>query len=238
MSKRIENKGSKTVLAISDLHYPFAHPDHLAFLTWIKKKYKPDEVVCLGDEADMHALSDYDHDPDGFSAGKELEAAIKDLKKLYALFPNAKVCTSNHTARPFRRAEKFGIPKAFLKSYKEFLQAPKGWQWADSWEVDGVIYEHGEGLSGVNAALKAAQGNSQSTVIGHVHSFAGIQYNANPRHLFFGMNAGCLIDKDTYAFAYGKKMKTKPIIGTGLVVKGIPVFVPMLLNSKGRWIGK
>lgn len=237
MSK-IENKGSKVVLTISDMHAPFQHPDHVAFLKWLKEKYRPDEVVCLGDELDAHALSDYDHDPDGMSAGDELVAAIESLQPIYKLFPKVKVCTSNHTARPYRQAYKHGIPRAFLRDYKEFLKAPKGWEWADSWEVDGVIYEHGEGFSGQNAALKAAQANMQSTVIGHVHSFASIQYNANPRHLIFGMNSGCLIDVKKYAFEYGKKHKNKPIIGTGLVIKGVPVFVPMLLDKHGRWIGR
>ncbi len=230
--------GKEIVLAIPDLHYPFAHKDHLTFLAAIVKKYQPTQVVCLGDEIDAHALSDYTHDPDGYSAGHELERAVDNLKVLYKKFPNVRVCTSNHTARPFRRAQKFGLPSALLKSYKEFLEAPKGWHWADSWEIDGIIYEHGEGFSGQNAALKAAQANMQSTVIGHVHSYAGIQYHANPKLLIFGFNVGCLINRKAYAFSYGTKLKTKPIIGAGIIHKGIPVFIPMKLDSQGNWIGQ
>lgn len=230
--------GKEVVLAIGDIHYPFAHPDHLEFLKQVCGLFKPTEFVCLGDEIDAHALSDYDHDPNGYSAGHELDAAIAELKKLYKSFPNMKVCTSNHTARPFRRAQKFGLPAQLLKSYSEFLRAPKGWEWRDKWEVDGVIYEHGEGHSGKNGAITAATGNMQSTVIGHIHSFAGIQYYANPKYLIFGFNVGCLIDKDAYAFGYGAKIKTKPIIGVGLVNKGVPMFVPMQLDKHGRWTGK
>jgi hypothetical protein len=226
-----------TVLVIPDTQYPFAHDDHTTFLKAVVKKYQPNEFVHLGDEVDFHALSDYDHDPDGFSAGHELTEALKDMRVLYKMFPSMKVCISNHTARPFRKAFKHGIPKAFLKDYHEFLQAPKGWQWAQHWEIDGIVYEHGEGFSGVNGALKAALGNMQSTVIGHLHSFAGIQWNANPRHLIFGFNVGCLIDKDKYAFAYGQKLKNKPILGCGIVIKGIPIFVPMVLDRNGKWIG-
>lgn len=233
---RIENKGNRVVLAIGDLHAPFQHPDHLKFLKWIKDKYSPTDIICMGDEIDAHALSNFEHDPDGMSAGDELKAAVESLEPLYKMFPKVKVCTSNHTARPYRQAYKHGIPRAFLRDYKEFLEAPVGWQWGDSWEVDGVTYEHGEGFSGQNAALKAALANMNSTVIGHVHSFAGIQYSANPKHLIFGFNVGCLIDVDGYAFAYGKKHKSKPIIGAGLVIKGVPSFVPMLLDSRGRWV--
>lgn len=226
-----------TVLACPDLHCPFEHQDSIQFLKAVVKKYKPDQVVVLGDEIDAHSLGDYDHDPDGLSAGDELEAAIKHLQPFYRLFPNAMVCTSNHTSRPYRQAFKHGIPKAFLKGYSEFLQAPKGWKWADAWEIDNVIYEHGEGFSGASAAIKSANGNMQSTVIGHIHSFAGIQFSANARHLIFGFNAGCLIDRHKYAFAYGKKLKAKPILGCGLISSGIPTFIPMILNSAGRWIG-
>ena len=226
------------VLAIPDLHCPFEHKDALPFLKAVKKLYKPTDVVCLGDEIDAHSLGNYDHDPDGMAAGAELEAAIDHLQDFYKLFPNVKVCTSNHTARPYRQAFKFGIPKAFLKGYSEFLAAPKGWKWADSWEVDGVIYEHGEGFSGASAAIKSADGNMQSTVIGHIHAFAGIQFSANSKHLIFGFNAGCLIDRHAYAFAYGKKIKSKPILGCGIIVNGVPTFIPLLLNSKGRWTRK
>lgn len=227
-----------TTLNISDLHCPFQHRDAFDFLDAVNTKYKPTNVVCAGDEADMHAVSDYDHNPDGYSAGDELKAARKELTKLYAIFPVVKSCVSNHTARPFRRAEKFGIPREFLRSYGEFLQAPVGWQWADKWEIDGVIYEHGEGVSGQNGAIKAATQNMQSTVIGHIHSFAGINYSANPKHLIFGMNVGWLGDKDAYAFAYGKNMRTKPVLSLGLVQDGIPILIPMQLKKGGRWTGK
>jgi len=231
----MSKKKGHIVLAIPDTQFPFEHEDMFDFLAAVVKKYKPTEFVHLGDEVDFHALSDYNHDPDGMSAGDELTAALVKMRKLYKMFPNMKVCTSNHTARPFRRAHKYGIPKAFLRDYAEFLQAPKGWSWQDKWEIDGVIYEHGEGVSGVNGALTAAKGNMQSTAIGHLHSFAGIQWNANPRHLIFGFNVGCLIDHRAYAFAYGKTMKNKPILGCGIINEGIPIFIPMIIDNNHKW---
>lgn len=233
----MNNKGKHRVLVIPDMQIPFEHQDTIAFLKWAKKKYKPTLVVNVGDEVDMHALSNFEADPDGMSAGDELKASIKKLQEHYDLFPNVMVCTSNHTARPFRRAYKFGIPKAFLRSYADFLGAPSGWKWADHWEIDGVRYEHGEGQSGPLGARKAAERNMVPTVIGHLHSEAGIQYSANEKHLIYGFNVGCLIDRHAYAFAYGKHMNKKPILGVGIVDKGVPMFVPMLLGSNGRWVG-
>jgi hypothetical protein len=226
------------VQIISDTQYPFSHPDHLPFLEAVKDRYQPTQVVHIGDEVDFHALSDYDPDPDGDSAGREFKRAMEDMQRLYEVFPEVKACISNHTARPFRRAYKYGIPKAFLREYAEFLAAPKGWQWQRKYVIDDVAYEHGEGCSGKLGHLKAAEQNMQSTVIGHIHSHAGVAYGANPKLLYFGMNVGCLIDKDAYAFAYGTNMKTKPVLGCGVVVQGIPTFIPMVLKKGGRWVGK
>jgi len=59
----VSKKKTKTVLVISDLQYPFAHKDSLAFLKAVNRKYKCNEVVCIGDEVDMHAISDWGHVP-------------------------------------------------------------------------------------------------------------------------------------------------------------------------------
>lgn len=232
----MNNKGKETVLAISDLQFPFQHKDTFKFLEWVNFKYKPTKVVCMGDEVDLHAISNYDPDPDGMSAGDEFEAALGCMRRLYRIFPNAMACTSNHTARGFRKAYAAGIPSRFLKAYKDLLEAPKGWSWADRWEIDGVIYEHGEGFSGRNGAVNCAEKNGAPTVIGHLHSHAGIQYSANEQTLLYGFNTGCLIDRHAYAFRYGKHMRHKPILGVGIITKGVPQFVPLLLDKKGNWV--
>ena len=232
---------TSTVLVISDLQCPFEHRDALKFLKEVKDVYEPDQVVCIGDEIDFHALSDYDADPDGLSAGDELQRAIDHLAPVYELFPVVKSCISNHTLRPFRRAYKCGIPRALMRDYGEFLQAPRGWRWKDHWVIDRVRYEHGHELGGgygktatANAALK----NGRSTVFGHFHANAGIHYTATPEALLFGFNVGCLIDFKRYAFAYAQASKSRPILGCGIVDEAIPTFLPMLLNAKGRWVGR
>jgi hypothetical protein len=226
------------ILAIPDMHCPFHHEDAIAFLTAVKRKYKPQEIVNLGDLEDWHSISMHDHDPDGLSPGDELKALRKAVKPLFTLFPKMKICSSNHGSLPLRRAFKFGMPSELIKSYRDILQAPKGWKWADQWEVDGIMYEHGEAFAGQQGAIKTANANMQSTVIGHIHAFAGIQYSANQKHLIYGFNTGCLIDRNRYAFAYGKKLKAKPILGCGIIEDGIPTFIPMKLGKNSRWTGK
>ena len=227
------------VLVIPDLHIPFEHKSALSFLKLVRLKYQTDTTVCVGDEVDMHALSRYVSDPDGFSAGHEYKAAMSKLKKWYAAFPKVLVCSSNHTSRPYRKAFDAGIPKEFIKSYQALLGAPSGWKWADSWEVDGVRYEHGEGFSGMLAHRHIAIARMQSTVIGHVHSNAGVAHVATTKNKgVYGMNAGCLIDQTQYAFAYAKHARTKGSLGCGVVLGGVPYWVPMVVDSKGNWINK
>lgn len=65
----------RSVLVIPDTHAPYEHPDTLEFLAAVAARYRPDTVVHLGDEADKHALSFHDSDPNLDSAGMELEKA-------------------------------------------------------------------------------------------------------------------------------------------------------------------
>lgn len=205
------------------------HKNACDFLTDLKKEYKPDKIVHLGDEMDQHSLSDWDHNPSGMSAGDEYEAAIRQLRGLYKLFPEVMICESNHGRRPFRKAFRAGIPKVYLRAYAEFMQSPRGWAWRDTWVLDGVVYQHGDGYSGAGGALKAAIANRRSTVLGHIHSNAGITHVAGRYDCIFGMNAGCLVDLDGYAFEYGKHHGSKPVLGAGIIVDGThPIFIPMM----------
>jgi hypothetical protein len=226
------------VLVIADTQNPFDHRDYLRFLKAVQKKYKCAQVVHVGDEVDFHSMSDYQADPDGMSPGDELKAAIKSLQPYYKAFPEVLVCESNHTARIYKRAFKAGIPKTAIKSYSEQLEAPKGWVWDYKHEIDNVVYKHGMGYSGRDGAMNAARDELKSTVIGHLHSEAGIQYWANSEVILFGMNVGSGIDRKAYAFNYGRDSRKKPILSCGVVIKGHPILVPMVMNRRGRWVGK
>lgn len=231
--------GKETVLIISDLQAPFEHKDTVKFLTWMKKKYKPTKVVCIGDEIDFHAISKYAKDPDGYGAGNELKTAVEHLQPIYKLFPNVMCCTSNHTDRPYIRAFEAGLPRSIVKDIRDILQAPEGWEWRDKWVIDNVSYIHGHGHNGGQSAIQQlATKYPTSVVFGHVHAHAGLYYRATDCDLKFAMNVGCMINTKAYAFVYGKHMITKPILGCGIVHKGLPTFVPMLLNKNGRWIDR
>jgi len=228
-------KGKSRVLVISDMQEPFSHPDTLPFLDHVAIKYRTNRTVCIGDSLDNHCLGNWDQDPSGMGAKDEYDLAMKKLSKLYERFPVAIEVRSNHNDRLARKALKSGLPSVFIKDYREVMQYPKGWKYMEYCVIDGVMYEHGDSFGGMYAARNAAIHNGRSTAIGHFHSHGGVYYIATKERMIFGLNAGCLIDTEAYAFKYSKTMKFKPTLGCGVVLHGAAFFIPMMLKKNGRW---
>jgi hypothetical protein len=235
---QVPKKAGSIVMHVPDLHCPFMREDAAEFIQAAQEKFKPTVTVLAGDELDQHAISAHDADPNGFSPGHELTAGLKQLEQIYALFKEALVCESNHGQRPFKRAYKSGLPSQYLKTYAEFMDAPQGWVWADEFEIDGVVYTHGEAATGANGALNLAIRMGKSQAVGHWHGNAGASYFYNGTSLLFGLYSGCLIDADAYAFRYGKHSKQKPILGLSIIDSGVPTFIPMSLDKSRRWNGR
>ena len=216
------------VLVIGDPHEPFTKEGYLEFCRKIQEEYDCGTVVHIGDAVDNHAVSYHEKDPEGMSAGDEFNLAIERMKRWYYTFPNVKVCIGNHDALPFRKAFSAGLPKTWLKTYQELLQSPPTWEWDFVHQVNGVIYQHGTGLSGEMAAINAARENRQSTVIGHLHTVMNTRFLASYKDLIFGVTVGCGIDHEKYAFAYGKQNTRKPVVACAVILDGkLPINIPM-----------
>ena len=229
---------NKRILVISDLHIPYHREDSFEFLKEIKKEYKPDTIVNIGDEIDCHALSFHDHNPDLASAGHELVRAKDFIKELESIFPEMTLLDSNHSSLVYRRAIKSGIPRGYLKEYKEFLNVKK-WNWVDNLTLTLPNKQRCFFTHGISADVtKVSQINSQSCVQGHFHSKFKIEYWANSDALFFAMQVGCLIQQTNMAFTYSKNFKTKFIMGCGMIVDSTPRLMPMVLDKEGKWVGK
>lgn len=218
----------KNTLVIGDTHIPFEIEGYLEFCLETQKKYNCGSVVHIGDLIDNHATSYHESDPDGLSAGSEYELALSKCRKWYEAFPNVKICIGNHDRIPFRKAYTAGLPKNWLKTYQEMFESPKTWDWGFVHKVNGVIYQHGTGMSGEMASINAARENRQSTVIGHLHTVCNNRFLASEKDLIFGMSIGCGIDHTKYAFAYGRENTRKPVISCGVVLNGqLPINIPM-----------
>jgi len=228
----------KTILVVSDMHLPYQHKDSIKFLKEIKKEFKPDTTISIGDLLDQHALSFHDSSPELYSAGHELDKAKEYVKELESVFPKLIEVDSNHSSMIYRRALKHGLPRAYLKDYGDFLETRK-WKWVDDLTLtmsngQRCFFTHGRSAD----VLKVSQTMGMSAVQGHYHTKFVISWWANPDNLFFGMNVGCLIDQKSMAFNYAKNFRTRFIIGCGIIINGIPRLLPMVLDKKGDWIGK
>lgn len=227
---------NRRILIISDLHAPYLHPDTVAFLRAVKKKYNPTRVIFTGDEVDHHAMSFHDSDPDLLSAGDELEAAIDALQPLYKLFPKADVLESNHGSMAYRKGKHHGIARKYLRDYGDVLDAPSKWRWHKDLiiKVPGgnQVYFH-HGLS--KDIMKVVAQRGMCVVQGHYHTEFKIGYLGNPNHLLWGLQVGCSIDGPSLAFAYDNVNLGRPVIGHAIVIEGQPRLLPMILDRKGRW---
>lgn len=237
-----EAKDNSSILVIPDLHAPYHHPDAIDFLIEVAATYQPTRVINLGDECDSHGLSFHDSDPNLDSAGVELHKARKFLHKLHSVFPKMEICHSNHGSLIYRRAFKFGIPVEMIKTYREIL-FPKGdgegWTWHENIRFNlpngqAIQFQH----QSVGDYLQNASHERCNLVLGHEHGKFQIEHRASKAALYWGMYSGCLIDSSSLAFAYGKLFPKKPIIGCSVIIDSQPILIPMLLDSKGRWVGK
>lgn len=119
-----------------------------------------------------------------------------------------------------------------MRTYKDVIEAPAGWNWKRTWTYDKLKHPfrmiHGMGYSGQNGHRTAAIDAGISTVHGHLHSHAGIAYIKTEAVEIWGMNVGCLIDEEEYAFEYGKDSRFKPCLGVGVIFDQgkTPVWIP------------
>lgn len=227
------------ILIISDTHFPFHHPDTFPFLSAIKRKYKPDRIVHIGDEADNHAMSYHDSDPDLYSPGDELRAARVYIKKLHKMFPEVDLLESNHGSLFYRKSKTHGIPATAMKTYNELWEVGPGWRWSRELTLkmsngQKCYFHHGR----ASDVTKVSREYGMCAVQGHYHEKFKLEYWANTEGLYWGLQVGCLADDDSLALAYNNTNLKRPIVGTAIILNGQPRLLPMILNRKHKWIGE
>jgi len=208
----LRNK-ERRILIIGDLHCPFEMEGYFEYCLETYDRHACNQVIFIGDLIDSHATSRHETDPDGLSAKTELDIAIEDLQKWRDAFPVADVIIGNHDRVVMRRAFSSSIPSIWIKSFNEVLGTT--WNWTERIEYDGVQFVHGEG----GTARTKAKNDLQSTVQGHIHTQAYVEWMVGNKAKLFGMQVGCGLDRDTYAAAYAKHYK-KQAIGCGVVIGG------------------
>lgn len=214
----------------SDTHIPFHHPNYLTFLKDTFAEWGVEEIVCLGDLIDNHAISRFQSEPCADGAYLELEKARSAIKELTETFPNVKMCRGNHDDIAYRQAATLGIGEVFIKPFRDIYGLPMTWQLEDEYYLENVLYTHGTGRGGKHASYNIAVDERVSVCSGHTHTGGGVNYIANKTSTIFALNTGCLLNPsgEVYAFAYAKNAKHRPTLGAGVVISPHEAyFIPM-----------
>jgi predicted phosphodiesterase len=217
------NGNTDNILVIGDIHAPFTLPTYLKFCRQQQETYDCGTVIFIGDIIDNHYSSYHESDPDGYSAGEELDRAIDMIKDWYRTFPIATVIIGNHDRLVYRKAFSAGVSKRWIRDYKDVLNTD-GWDFTENTELFDIDINHGEG----GTAKNRMKSELRSQVQGHLHTQLYVEYAVGANFIVWGMQVGCGIDIKSYAMAYGKNYK-KPAIGCGVILnKGtLPIAIPM-----------
>jgi len=217
--KALQNLKSKErrILVIGDLHCPFELDGYLEFCVDTYERHLCNQVVFIGDIIDNHYSSYHETDPNGMGGAYELAQAIEHVEAWSEAFPEADVIIGNHDRIIMRKAFSSSVPKEWIKDYNEVLGT--SWNWVERIEYDGVQFVHGEG----GTARTKAKNDFQSTVQGHIHTQAYVEWMVGNNFNLVGMQVGCGIDRNSYAAGYAKHFK-KQAIGCGVVIGGHTAF--------------
>ena len=243
------NIGRKNALFISDLQFPYTHPDYLEFLKAVAKKYDCKAFFQVGDLFDNHTLSTFGKKELCLGQKNEYDKAIEMLHELGDHFKQVHVCFGNHDERLYRKTEQDGYTSSIIKEMSEWYQLPKKWTmtekvWINYSDPSGphapgkgkilMIHGHQRGVKDM-----AHKYNTYCVVKGHFHSELSVIWFASQEAIRWSMTTGCLVDDKNAAYSYNSPAITnKFILGCGVLFKGRPVVVDMTLNKEGRWTGK
>lgn len=214
------------VLIVPDLHIPFVAPGYFNFLQNVRDKYNLSTVICIGDIVDQYALSTFEKSPASLSADNELLISKKMLQQLVKLFPEMHVCIGNHDNRHLRAAKKAGLPEAYIRDFLEIFDLPDNYNWHWSFIINNdIVVEHGT-ASGVLATYQRAWALSKNVIQGHTHAYGGVIYMNDGLTSRWAMNVGCGVDSTQYAFHYALDRQFQSTLGCGILLDGVPHFIP------------
>jgi hypothetical protein len=245
-------KEMKVIVCVSDLQIPYHHGGAVDALANFIKRYKPDEVVSVGDEMDMQTISRWAKgtplEYEG-SIAKDRDLTTRTLERLKV----DHMIRSNHTDRLYntvmlRSPGLLGLPELTLPNFLRLNDIgveyhTKPYELAPGW----LLFHGDEGnvqpTSGATA-LGLAKRSGMSVVCGHTHRmglthFTQSYYGSKPRTVW-GMEVGCMMD-----FKYAKYVKGGLFtwqLGFGVLFvdgqKVTPSIIPMNLDGSFVFEGK
>ena len=230
--------GAKDYLIIPDIHIPMEHKNALKFFLKLKDDYNiPDQnVYSVGDFLDEFHFGAYPKGADfPITPIQEIEIARKKIKEWGKAFPLLNICMGNHEERLMKRVFEAELPSVIVKSLREIYQFPSLWTLEECFVLPTkspvlVIHGHGEGIKASNLARNALQ-FGMSVAFGHFHSMGGVQYlETLTLNKVFGMCVAACVDRESFAFKYGRNAANKVTNGAGVILDNgrTALFHPLL----------
>jgi hypothetical protein len=110
----------KRIVVISDLQVPFHDKKAVKNVAQFIRKYKPDDVLCVGDEIDFQTISRWSTGRDEWSGsiGRDRDETVRVLAELQVRH----LARSNHGARLYNALSKrlpglIGFPELTIEKF-------------------------------------------------------------------------------------------------------------------------
>lgn len=230
---KVEVVGELRLLAVGDVHAPFADMAKLKAVYEVARDIKPTHIWQCGDGYDMYSFSRFPKSVDLITPKQELQEGKAQLsamwKELQKIAPKAKCYQSrgNHSVR---------IMKKMLASAPEFeslLDEPI----SKLTEFPGVVdMKTGRSEIDLGGTLLVHGWSSrigfhldyfgQNVVCGHTHH-GGVVYKARKEGAMWELNCGFVADINALPLQYGETKTNSWVSGCGVVDKYGPRFIPL-----------
>lgn len=172
----------RKIVVVSDLQVPYEDVKATKNVAQFIKRFKPDEVITIGDEIDFNTISKWsrglseEHEP---TIGKDRDRCVDLLWELTRHVPKASMVRSNHTDRLFnsiatRLPALLGAPELRYENFMkldelgiDFYRKPYAIEGTNWIAIHGD--EQGTTPNAGASALRAARLHGKSVVQGHTH---------------------------------------------------------------------
>jgi predicted phosphodiesterase len=251
----------KRIVILSDMQIPYHDKKAVKLVQQFVKDYQPDQLFCVGDEADSPEPSRWNKGTAGEFSGT-LQKGLDQTAEIMKTFKEAigdkpfHVMRSNHGDRIQHYINRYAPALASLRELEyskllryrenEITYHDKIYQFAPGW-----IMAHGDEGNLIRTAggtaMSLARKTNSSVVCGHTHRL-GIQhehsgFNGKIQNRLYGVEVGHLMDLSKASYLNTGSANWQQGIGILYVDKGkvVPSVVPLNGTSfvvEGKQYGK
>lgn len=236
----------KRIVVISDLQVPFHDQRAVRNVAKFIRRYKPDDVLCVGDEIDFQTISRWSSGRDEWSGtiAADRDRTVEILSELQVRH----LSRSNHSARLYNALSRrlpglLGLPELTIEGFLKLKELGityhhKPYEFAPGWIMvhgDEQAINHNAGLT----ALGAARRHGKSVVCGHTHRLGLSGFSEASGgvlgRILRGLEVGHLMDEKQAYYTRGT-MNWQKGFGMVYVHRNKVQAVPIPIEKDGSFI--